>query len=523
MKLEQHQSLLRVAIVGLVSLVGVSAVTAQTLSGKSIFARVGDQADKVSATYSAIYEDFYGVGKERNLLKAALDVRPDGTPNITLDRDAQKAKFTIRLSVDEPAYEAWKANAHSRIQAVGMSVRFSDFEDPEARVIGGKFYRFGDNEEHALRRLEKGDKLPKKAELVVRVDLLTEDGKSAFRVDIPITKFQRLGFASYPIPLHHLNRLRDLPVDRFKWIDIKGMRRSLVAALRSLDPDANIEGESVESLRRALDKAEAKVDRAKRFKWGDVEDAYANFTLTGLTDSVMNSIVEVRCEVIDDEILVPERIEKAEAKRFVYEKKIQLWKDGPYWADRNIGAEEPWECGYYFWWGDTVGYKRKDDSWVASDGSSKTFKFSRENTPTSGKSRSTLQNEGWITEEGVLAAKHDVAQVLLGGRWRMPTKQELDDLCEKCDWTETTVNGVKGNVVRGRDEYASASIFLPCAGYGIGSSFRLVGSSGYFWSSVLSSDNGSAWGLDFSSSHHNTLNNYCDYGRSIRPVQGFAK
>lgn len=38
-------------------------------------------------------------------------------------------------------------------------------------------------------------------------------------------------------------------------------------------------------------------------------------------------------------------------------KLVQLWKDGPYWADRNIGAKKPWDLGCYFWWGDTVGYE----------------------------------------------------------------------------------------------------------------------------------------------------------------------
>ena len=37
--------------------------------------------------------------------------------------------------------------------------------------------------------------------------------------------------------------------------------------------------------------------------------------------------------------------------------KVQLWEGGPYWATTNIGAENPEDYGYYFWWGDTVGYK----------------------------------------------------------------------------------------------------------------------------------------------------------------------
>ena len=35
---------------------------------------------------------------------------------------------------------------------------------------------------------------------------------------------------------------------------------------------------------------------------------------------------------------------------------VQLWEGGPYWAECNVGASSPHEYGYYFWWGDTVGY-----------------------------------------------------------------------------------------------------------------------------------------------------------------------
>jgi hypothetical protein len=54
---------------------------------------------------------------------------------------------------------------------------------------------------------------------------------------------------------------------------------------------------------------------------------------------------------------------------------VQLWENGPYWATTNIGAEKPEDYGYYFWWGDTVGYKRENDKWVASDGSNSNFSF----------------------------------------------------------------------------------------------------------------------------------------------------
>ncbi len=204
--------------------------------------------------------------------------------------------------------------------------------------------------------------------------------------------------------------------------------------------------------------------------------------------------------------------------------KVQLWEDGPYWAETNIGAEKPEDYGYYFWWGDTVGYKCEGNAWVASDGSSRDFKFDEKNTPTWGKDVDELKSEGWLTKDGVLAPKHDAARVHWGGDWRMPTDLELKDLVEKCDWEWTTKNGVKGYVVRGRDKYASASIFLPCAGLGNGTSLNLAGSDGGYWSSVPGSDNYySAWYLNFNAGGHYTDGSYRDLGQSVRPVQGFTK
>ncbi len=212
--------------------------------------------------------------------------------------------------------------------------------------------------------------------------------------------------------------------------------------------------------------------------------------------------------------------------------KVQLWEGGPYWATKNIGAETPVDYGFYFWWGDTVGYKRVGDSWEASDGSKSGFQFSKDNTPTDGKSISELTNNGWITVKGkgwfskkyALAPERDAAHVHWGGEWRMPTKQELDDLSSKCDWEWTTVNGVNGYVVRGRGNYVSASIFLPCAGNGSGTSLYLAGSYGGYWSSVPHSVYSyGAWGLDFNSSCHSTDDNGRDGGQSVRPVQGFTQ
>ena len=208
---------------------------------------------------------------------------------------------------------------------------------------------------------------------------------------------------------------------------------------------------------------------------------------------------------------------------------VQLWARGPYWADRNVGASSPEDYGLYFWWGDTVGYRQSTFSltgeYIANAFS---FNFTTSNCPTYKKNIGTLLSEGWIVNNNgtyVLAPSHDAAHVHWGGAWRMPTYQELYDLCfNKCDWTWTTQNGVKGYVVRGRGDYASNSIFLPCAGLGYETSLYGSGSYGFYWSSVPDSDySGTAGHLNFGSGHHYMSHAYRDSGFSVRPVQGCAQ
>ena len=203
--------------------------------------------------------------------------------------------------------------------------------------------------------------------------------------------------------------------------------------------------------------------------------------------------------------------------------RVQLWEGGPYWATTNIGAEKPEDYGYYFWWGDTVGYKRENDKWVASDGSNSNFEFYYWNTPTYDKGISTLQREGWITADGVLAPEHDAAKKHWGGDWRMPTKQEFNDLNNKCDWVWTSTNGVNGYIVRGKGDYSSVSIFLPCAGEGWGTPLNAAGSDGFYRSSVPDSGNYYSWFLGFNSSRHYTNDGSRYVGYSVRPLQGFTK
>ena len=198
--------------------------------------------------------------------------------------------------------------------------------------------------------------------------------------------------------------------------------------------------------------------------------------------------------------------------------KVRLWEGGPYWTETNVGADEPWESGYYFWWGDTIGYKRENNAWVAGDGSGSPSGYV--DTPTYGKDNATLLSNEWITAEGVLAPAHDAAQAHWGDAWRMPTYQDLFYLYYNCDWTWTTTNGVSGYIVRGRGNFASRSIFLPAAGYSDGTSLYNAGRYGSYWSSVPSESNAdSSSYLLFSSDSCSTYNNgRRDSWYSVRPV-----
>ena len=217
---------------------------------------------------------------------------------------------------------------------------------------------------------------------------------------------------------------------------------------------------------------------------------------------------------------------------------VQLWEGGPYWATTNIGAEEPEEYGFYFWWGDTVGYRREGDAWVTSDGS--LSKYTLKGGPTFRKSFGQLQSEGWIVSKdgtSVLAPAHDAAQVKWGKGWRMPTRQEFIDLNSKCNWVWTMMNGAVGYIVSGRGDYADASIFLPAAGYGYdyGQLLFQADSYGYYWSSVPYSGNyystssgvdynSRSWTLIFNNKGEHFVDDYYwrEHGCPIRPVHEFS-
>ena len=181
------------------------------------------------------------------------------------------------------------------------------------------------------------------------------------------------------------------------------------------------------------------------------------------------------------------------------------------WATCNIGADNPWDYGDYFSWGETA--TKTDYSWSTySMGDGTTF------SKYTGSDYATLQ------------AGDDAAAAIWGGDWRIPTKEEWKALLNTTNysWVLTTDyngSGKNGMLVTrldnasGTDPCASNSIFLSAAGFRDGTSLTAAGPYGNYWSSSLNTDYPDhAWSLNFLSGSVGMYNDIRSYGFSIRPV-----
>ena len=148
---------------------------------------------------------------------------------------------------------------------------------------------------------------------------------------------------------------------------------------------------------------------------------------------------------------------------------------GTLWATCNVGANAPEECGDYFAWGETEpkeAYNISSYKWC--NGS--------ENTMTK---YCTNSSYGTVDNKTELDPDDDAAYVNWGPSWRMPTKEQQDELIVCCTTTWTTRNGVNGQLLTGRN---GNSIFLPAAGRLWGESLSYSGSEGDYWSRTLHLD-----------------------------------
>ncbi len=176
---------------------------------------------------------------------------------------------------------------------------------------------------------------------------------------------------------------------------------------------------------------------------------------------------------------------------------------GILWATCNIGASSSSEIGDYFAWGekeskDAYGWETYE---LCRGSYNSIFKYTEDD----GKS--------------VLEPQDDVAKSELGGEWRIPTKEDMEELVEECEWKWSSQNGQLGwKVIGPNNNY----IFLPASG--AASSYRISGVNelGRYWTSTRDKSNYSAYNLRFKDGTDTivVVDDTRFYGRTIRPVIG---
>lgn len=123
------------------------------------------------------------------------------------------------------------------------------------------------------------------------------------------------------------------------------------------------------------------------------------------------------------------------------------------WATCNIGAILPERYGNYFAWGEVIP-RTTQLNWAG-------YKYCN-GTYNSLTKYGIDSLYGVVDNKTILEPEDDAAHVIWGGEWRMPTKEEIQELIDKCNWKEYTKNDVDGILFTAAN---GNSIFIPKAGY----------------------------------------------------------
>ncbi len=161
------------------------------------------------------------------------------------------------------------------------------------------------------------------------------------------------------------------------------------------------------------------------------------------------------------------------------------------WATCNVGASSPSDYGDYFAWGETTPKSE----------------YTKENSKT------------WEMDLGDISGnpQYDAARANWGGSWRLPTKDEIQELVDRCTWTAMSQRGHNGYKVTSKIN--GNSIFLPAAGGRDGSLLKYeMEYGGYYSSTPYDGNSQRAYGLGFYSDRHGRVWGGRELGFSVRPV-----
>lgn len=146
------------------------------------------------------------------------------------------------------------------------------------------------------------------------------------------------------------------------------------------------------------------------------------------------------------------------------------------WATYNVGASSPDEYGNYYAWGET---QPKDYYWdttyVFYDGMyGRWYRYNKYTWFT--------EHHGTVDGKFILEPEDDAATQNMGAGWCMPTKAQLQELCDYVQWSEKSSGTYKYKY--GYSKTNGNTIIIPCAGW----EYRDVPNTHmyvYYWSSEL--------------------------------------
>ena len=166
---------------------------------------------------------------------------------------------------------------------------------------------------------------------------------------------------------------------------------------------------------------------------------------------------------------------------------------GTMWATCNVGATKPEDNGLLFQWGRTDGYMYGD-----KNNQFRTHSQNKQDTKNEFIPKTT---SGKVYKAGdILELEDDAAHTHMGSAWRMPTKEQLEELYNNTTHKVETINGVKGMMLT--SNINGHQLFIPFAGYwnNRNDSFNYIRSVANIWSSQVYKDNKGIYVLYCSSS-----------------------
>ncbi len=187
---------------------------------------------------------------------------------------------------------------------------------------------------------------------------------------------------------------------------------------------------------------------------------------------------------------------------------------GTLWATCNVGASNPHDTGLFFAWGDTEGHgSDPSDGYLFNWENYKWAEVAGQDTWfTKYCTDSSRGKDGFTDGKDELDPEDDAAYVNWGPEWRMPSKQQLDELKEQCTWTQTTLQEVNGYEVTGPN---GNTIFLPTTSWRIDD---MLLDGGAYWSRTTNpEDDGGAYYLGWDDWGWYEYGGRLD-GQCIRPV-----